>query len=68
MDDIRTFSYSESLSFDEVVNNLSIGMSKHKIEIEQIDKKEEERISSLLSQLSIIENYDKITVLLNLRH
>ena len=68
MDDIRTFSYSESLSFDEMVNNLTIGLSKHKIEIEQIDKKEEERISSLLSQFSIIENYDKITILLAFRY
>lgn len=68
MDDIRTFSYSESLSFDEMVANLKIGLSKHQIGIEQIDNKEEERISSLLSQFSIIENYDKITVLLILRY
>lgn len=68
MDDIRTFSYSESLSFDEMVNNLEIGLSKHKIKIEQPDKKEEERIGSILSQFSTINNYDKITVLLVLRY
>lgn len=68
MDDIRSFSYSESLSFDEMVANLKIGLSKHEIEIEQIDHREEERISSLLSQFSIIDNYDKITILLALRY
>lgn len=57
-----SYSYSESKSLDQSIEDLKSSLSKYNLQLQQIDQNEEQTLIKILSEFSIFENYDKVTL------